>query len=122
MVGGGGEWGGGREGLRGAGGGSLGESKAPVLGTARVELNLLSGTAPIPPASAEKPYFYRAKVAAASQSNDLAVRIRLLQGAASIEPNVEDIKLQLFDADYRAKRYRTAIAALMPVTGRSGVT
>lgn len=99
----------------------LSEAKAPALTIASVELNLLSAPSPIPPASAEKPYFYRARLAAASQSADLAVKIRLLQGAAAIEPNAGDTKLALFDATYRAKRYQTAIATLYPLMMQNGI-
>jgi cellulose synthase operon protein C len=100
----------------------LSDAKAPALTTASVELNLLSGPSPISPAAAEKPYFYRARVTAAAQSADLAVKIRLLQGAAAIEPNAVDTKLALFDAAYRAKRYQTAIAAAYPLLLNGGLT
>jgi hypothetical protein len=100
----------------------LGESKAAVLATASAELNLLSGPAPIPTASAEKPYFYYARLAAAAQSSDAAVKIRLWEGAASIEPDSDDPKLALFDEAYRAKRYQTAIAAIYPLILRGGIS
>ena len=99
---------------------SIGDAKAPALTTQSGELNLLSGPAPIAPASAEKPYFYRARVAAAAQSNDPAMKIRLLQGAAGIAPRADDVKLQLFDAAYRAKRYQTAVSAIYPLISRNG--
>ncbi|HYL73650.1 MAG TPA: hypothetical protein VEU96_05565 [Bryobacteraceae bacterium] len=99
----------------------LSEAKAPALAIASVELNLLSGPSPIPPAAAEKPYFYRARTVAAAQSADLAVKIRLLQGAAAIEPNADDAKLALFDAAYRAKRYQTATATLYPIMMQHGI-
>jgi len=100
---------------------AIGESKAGALTTASAELNLLSSTAPIPAASAEKPYFYRARITAAAQSSDLAAKIRLLQGAVSIVPGADETKLQLFDAAYRAKRYQTAVAALYPLLARGGI-
>lgn len=100
----------------------LGETKAAVLATASTELNLLSSPAPIPVSGAEKPYFYRARIAAATQSSDPAVKIRLLEGAAAIEPNADDAKLALFDAAYRAKRYQAAIAALHPLVMRGGIS
>jgi len=100
----------------------LSDAKAPVLTTASVELNLLSDPSPIPPASAEKPYFYRARVTAAAQSADLPTKIRLLQGAAAIDPNSPDTKLALFDAAYRAKRYQTAIGAVYPMLLSGGLT
>ncbi len=94
---------------------AIGESKDTALTTASAELNLLSSASPIPAASAEKPYFYRARITAAAQSSDLAAKIRLLQGAASIVPAADETKLQLFDAAYRAKHYQTALAALYPL-------
>jgi tetratricopeptide (TPR) repeat protein len=100
---------------------AIGESKATALTTSSAELNLLSSATPIAAASAEKPYFYRARLEAAAQSNDLAAKIRLLQGAASIMPNTDETKLQLFDAAYRAKRYQTAVAALYPLFARTGI-
>ncbi len=99
----------------------LGESKAAPRATASAELNLLSGPRPIPAADAEKPYFYYARMAAAAQASDAAVKIRLLEGAASIAPDADDPKLALFDAAYRAKRYQTAIAAIHPLISRSGL-
>jgi tetratricopeptide (TPR) repeat protein len=100
---------------------AIGESKATAITTSSAELNLLSSAAPIPTASAEKPYFYRARVEAAAQSSDLAAKIRMLQGAASILPNADETKLQLFGAAYRAKRYQTAVAALHPLLAHGGI-
>ena len=99
----------------------LGESKAAVLATTSMELNLLSGSTPISAASAEKPYFYYARLAAAAQLNDTNVKVRLLEGAASIQPGADDPKLALFDAAYRAKRPHVAIAALYPMILRGGI-
>jgi len=99
----------------------LGESKATPLTTNCAELNLLSGPRPIPAAGAEKPYFYYARLAAAAQSSDSAVKIRLLQGAASIDPESDPAKLALFDEAYRAKRYPAAIGAVYPLLSRSGI-
>jgi cellulose synthase operon protein C len=100
---------------------AIGELKAPALTNASGELNLLSSASPIPAAAAEKPYFYRARLIAAAQSGDVASKIRLLQGAASIVPTADETKLQLFDAAYRAKRYQTAIAAVYPIIERGGI-
>jgi tetratricopeptide (TPR) repeat protein len=99
----------------------LGESKAGPLATSSAELNLLSGPSPIPAASAEKPYFYYSRLAAVAQSSDPAVKIRLLEGAASVAPDADDPKLALFDEAYRAKRYQIAIAAIHPLMSRSGL-
>jgi tetratricopeptide (TPR) repeat protein len=99
----------------------LGESKATQLATSSAELNLLSGPSPIPAASAEKPYFYYARLAAAAQSSDRAVKIRLLEGAASVAPDADDPKIALFEEAYRAKRYQTAVAAIHPLLSRNGL-
>jgi hypothetical protein len=99
----------------------LGESNATPLTTNCAELNLLSGPSPIPPASAEKPYFYHARSAAAAQSSDSAAKIRLLQGAVAIGPENDQPKLALFEEAYRAKRYQTAIAAIYPLLSRNVV-
>ena len=100
----------------------LGESKATELATGAAELNLLSGQAPIPAASAEKPYFYYARLAAAAQSSDAAIKLRLLEGAAAIDPDSDDPKLMVFSEAYRAKRYQSAIAAVYPLILRGGIT
>jgi tetratricopeptide (TPR) repeat protein len=84
-------------------------------------LNLLSDSSPIPTTSAEKPYFYYARLAAAAQSSDFAVKIRLLEGAVSIDPNADEPKLSLFDLTYAAKRYQTAISTLHPLILRGGM-
>jgi hypothetical protein len=99
----------------------LGESKAAPLATSSLELNLLSAAGPIPAASAEKPYFLRARLAAAAQASDAAAKIRLLEGAAAIAPESDSPKLALFEEAYRAKRYSTAIASLYPLIRRSGI-
>ena len=98
----------------------LGESKAAPLATASAELNLLSGPSPIPAAGAEKPYFYYARLAAAAQSTDAAVKIRLWEGAAAVAPGADQPKLVLFDEAYRAKRYQTAVAAIHSLILRGG--
>ena len=90
------------------------------LATASAELNLLSGPSPIPAASAEKPYFYYARLAAAAQSSDTAVKIRLLGGAIAINPDADEPKFSLFELAYRAKQYQTAISALHPLILRGG--
>jgi tetratricopeptide (TPR) repeat protein len=100
---------------------AIAESKAPAITTASAELNLLSTASPLTAANVEKPYFYRARVEAATQSSDLAAKIRLLQGAAAIVPGADETKLQLFDEAYRAKRYQTAVAALYPLLSGGGI-
>jgi len=101
---------------------SLGEAKAvPALTTASAELNLLAGTASIPAASAEKPYVYYARLAAATQASDTAVKIKLLEGAIAIDPSANEPKIALFDLAYGAKRYQTAISTLHPMILRGGM-
>ena len=93
---------------------ALGEAKAgPLTGTSAELILLASGTNA--PADAEKPYFYDARMAAAKQTSDAAVRMRLLSGAAAIRPDAWEPKRDLFRAAFDAKRYQTAIAALSPL-------
>ncbi len=98
----------------------LGDSKSVPLATASAELNLLSGPSPIPAASAEKPYFYYARLASATQTSDTAVKIRLLGGAIAINPDADEPKFSLFELAYQAKQYQTAISALHPLILRGG--
>jgi len=60
-------------------------------------------------------------MAAAAQSGDIATKIRLLQGAAAIDPNSEEAKLALLEAAYRAKRYQNVVAAVYPLIARGGI-
>jgi hypothetical protein len=60
-------------------------------------------------------------LAAAAEASDPAVKIRLLEGAASIAPDADDPKLALFDEAYRSKHYQTAIAAIYPLISRNGL-
>ena len=90
------------------------EAQAGPLTASTAEVNLLSSAA-IPPADAEKPYFYAARVDSAKLSTDAAIKARLLAGAIAIEPNHVADKLELFRAAYQAKRYRTAASALRPL-------
>jgi predicted Zn-dependent protease len=88
---------------------ALGEMKAgPVAGPA--ELALLSSGL-IAPAAAEKPYYYFARVDAASQTRDTAAKVRLLQGAIAIDPEPEASRLELIRAALAAKRWQLAASA-----------
>ena len=89
-------------------------SKANPLRTNSAELNLLS-TAAIVPAGAEKPYFYVARIDAAAEASDPAIKLRLLRGAVAIDPSHAEDKIQIFSIAYAAKRYQTAVAALHPL-------
>jgi cellulose synthase operon protein C len=92
----------------------LRELKAPPLKTSSVELNLLSAGS-IVPTEAEKPYYYAARMDAATQATDPVVKLRLLRGAVAIDSSHPDDKIQIFHLAYSAKRYQTAVAALHPL-------
>jgi hypothetical protein len=93
---------------------SLREAKAIPLKTSSAELNLLSSAA-IAPLDAEKPYAYAARIDAATQATDPAVKLRLLRGAVAIDPSHTEDKVQIFKIAYAAKRYQAAVAALYPL-------
>ncbi len=84
-------------------------AKAP-LGSA--ELDLLASGAPIPPAAAEKPYFYYARVKAAGQTNNNDVRLRLLRAALEINPDAASPRSPLFRAAIALGRESLALAAV----------
>jgi hypothetical protein len=64
------------------------------------------------PANVEKPYFVAARVDAAAVAKDPAVRLRLLQGALSYEPNAQGARVPLLQAALAAKRPQLAVSAL----------
>ena len=84
-------------------------AKAP-LGSA--ELDLLASGAPIPPAAAEKLYFYYARVKAAEQTNNNDVRVRLLRSALEINPDAIPPRLPLFRAAVAIGRESLGLAAV----------
>jgi cellulose synthase operon protein C len=71
----------------------------------------------ITPALAEKPYVVDARLAAAAQSKDPAIQVRLLEQAVAINPEVVEARIKLVPAALRAKRDRTAINAYESVYG-----
>jgi tetratricopeptide (TPR) repeat protein len=73
---------------------------------------LLASGAPIPPAAAEKPYFYYARVKAAGQANNNDVRLRLLRAALEINPDAAPPRLPLFRAAVALGRESLALAAI----------
>lgn len=62
------------------------------------------------PATAQKPYDYAARIAVASSTNDLSVKIRLLREAIAINPAPEKPRFDLVKAAIAAKRWQTAVA------------
>ncbi len=89
-------------------------SKPNPLQTNSAELNLLSAAA-IAPVNAEKPYVYAARIDAAAEAVDPAIKLRLLREAVAIDPNHAEDKIQIFRIAYAAKRYQTAVSALYPL-------
>lgn len=86
---------------------ALRDLKASPLEGTSAELILLSSPA-IPPAAAEKPYFFYARLDAAVQTTDVPTKIRLLDSAVGINPGAEKAKLDLIRIALETKRYRTA--------------
>ena len=85
------------------------------------ELDLLATNTPIDPATAERPYYWYARMKAAKQvttqvtNND--VNVRLLRGALEIDPQSNQPRLPLFQAAMALNRNQTAIGALLPLIG-----
>jgi len=92
---------------------AIGEMKAPPPSGVSAELVALSAST-IAPAAAEKPYFYFARIAAAAQAQDLAVKIRLLRGAIAIDPDKPGVKADLIRAALTAKRWQLAVSTNSP--------
>jgi hypothetical protein len=74
------------------------------------ELDLLASSTPLQPSAAGQPYYYHARLKAAQQTNDPAIRIELLRGAIAIDPNPPDPKLELFRMRFQANQFEQAIA------------
>ncbi|HYR84478.1 MAG TPA: tetratricopeptide repeat protein [Terriglobia bacterium] len=75
------------------------------------ELDLLSGRVQMTPDAADAPYFFPARIAAAEQSGDAAVRVRLLLGAIAERPDDFAIRERLFSAALESRQYHVALAA-----------
>ncbi len=90
---------------------------APAKELGSAELDLLAA-GKIDPASAEKPYFYFARVRAA-ESAPAADRVRLLSAALAIDPASSGARLGLFRAALDASKDEFALAVMAPLIGGS---
>lgn len=90
-----------------------------ALTTRAGELDLLASTAPLTEAAVNGPYWFRARVEAASASHDPAAKIRLLRTAIAVDPRPEQPRLDLFRTALDQKRYHLAISAV-PVEPAQG--
>lgn len=86
---------------------------APATGSGELD-TIASGR--LDAASVEKPYFVASRILAASQTADAAVKLRLLLGAARIEPGAEALRLPLLRAVLATRRPALAVA----IAERSG--
>jgi Tfp pilus assembly protein PilF len=87
----------------------IAHSKATAPQTGSAELDLLASGS-ITPVAAERPFFAAARRAAAEQTSDPAVKLRLLRGALDLTLN-DDLRIPVFRAAAAAKRPAVAIAA-----------
>jgi len=90
------------------------EGRARLTGgsTGGRELDVLSNRTPMTPASADAPYFFAARTAAAEQSTDPNVRVRLLLAAIAERPDDAPTRRSLFRAALAARQYRLVLAAV----------
>jgi cellulose synthase operon protein C len=82
-------------------------AKVGATGLGSAELDALASSTVIDP---DKPYFYEARLKAAMQTNDPALRIRLLRGAIAVNPTPPTPRVQLFQAYFQAGQFEQAIA------------
>jgi thioredoxin-like negative regulator of GroEL len=75
------------------------------------ELDLLSGRIRLTPEAADAPYFFAARIAAAAQTVDPNVRVRLLLGAIAERPEDTPLRERLLAAALEAREYHVALAA-----------
>ena len=79
------------------------------------ELNLLAGVGTIPPASADKFYFYEARIKAAEKATNAQTKMQLLNHCIIDFPRREAARVPLFHASASAQSYPYAIAVLEPL-------
>jgi Tfp pilus assembly protein PilF len=91
----------------------------PEAKTGSGELDLLASGA-APPASAEKPYFYFARLKAAAAA-DPATRLRLLAGALAVAPDANQARIEFVRAALVAQRYQLVVSAMEPLWQESGL-
>jgi tetratricopeptide (TPR) repeat protein len=86
-----------------------GSAQAVLTGSR--ELDLLSGRIQLTPDTADAPYFFPARIAAAEQNADPNVRVRLLLGALAERPDDSAVRKLLFSAALQSRQYHVALAA-----------
>jgi predicted Zn-dependent protease len=79
------------------------------------ELNLLAEAGAIAPASADKFYFYEARIRAAEKATDAQIKIQLLNHCIIDFPRRDPARAPLFQAAVSAQSYPYAIAILEPL-------
>jgi tetratricopeptide (TPR) repeat protein len=89
------------------------QAKAGPAGgtTGTREMDLLSNRIPLTADSADAPFFFAARIAAAEQVSDSSVKVRLLLGAVSERPGDSTARRNLFSAALASRQYRVALAA-----------
>ncbi len=75
------------------------------------ELDLLSGRIPLTAASADAPYFFAARLAAAERSADRNDRVRMLLGAIAEHPEAAAVRRLLFSTALEARQSYIVLAA-----------
>ncbi len=79
------------------------------------ELNLLAEARPIAPASADKFYFYEARIKAAESASDASTKIQLLNHCITDFPRRDAARVPLFEATASVQSYPYAISVLEPL-------
>ncbi len=83
------------------------------------ELNLLAGLPDgITSATADRPFFYEARIRAARASTDSKVKTQLLRSIFFDNPNQDDARIPLFEAAVAAKADQLALGVLEPLLQR----
>lgn len=85
------------------------------------ELDLIAAGA-VSPAAAQKPFYYHARLRAAAQIADSALRLRLFAGALAINPDSRAARIGFVRAALDSKSYERALAALEPLWRDTGLT
>ncbi len=94
---------------------ALGGGKGSKVNSGSSELNLLASGGPKDAASAQQPFFYRARVEVAERLSDPAVRIRLLLEALAINPEATSPRVSLFHSALDTEQYQLALSAMKPL-------
>lgn len=91
---------------------ALRRSGGATLTTGTVELDLLASSMPLTEQAVNKPYWYWARLEAASAIMDPAAKIRILKAAIATDPARFDPFLKLFRTALDQKRYRLSISSM----------